>query len=70
MTESKNQNRLYKAIENSRLPTSYIAELFHVGYRTLNAWKYGEYPAPIEKELLILKYLEDIEKLNKKYKEE
>lgn len=61
-------SNIYAKIEKSRLPTKYIAENLGFTYRQLNAWKYGEYAIPPQAEYLILSYLNDIEKLNKKYK--
>lgn len=61
-------SKLYDKIGKSRLPTKYIAESLGFSYRQLNAWKYNEYAIPPQAEYLILSYLNDIEKLNKKYK--
>lgn len=61
-------SRIYGKIEKSRLPTKYIAENLGFSYRQLNAWKYNEYSIPPQAEYLINTYLEDIEKLNQKYK--
>lgn len=59
---------LYDKIEKSRLPTKYIAETLGFTYRQLNAWKYNEYAIPPQAEYLITSYLNDIKKLNEKYK--